>query len=254
MKILGIIQARLGSTRLPRKIFADIGGKRLIRHVVERSAASRHIGAIIVATTVEPEDAEVAEYATGVLGCGAFRGSTDDVLSRFYECAAPHAPDIIVRITADDPLKDAAIIDRAVEHLLADPALAYCSNTISPTFPEGFDIEAFRFSALERAHREAKLPSEREHVTPYIWKSPDKFAALNFTHDENLSDWRLTVDKPADLELMRAIFGELGKQTNLFSYREVIALLKARPELLDINRGTIRNEGYAKSLQQEGQG
>jgi spore coat polysaccharide biosynthesis protein SpsF len=250
--ILGIIQARMGSTRLPGKVLADIEGRPLIRHVIERSAAATHVDKVVVATTTEPADDALEDYLRA-LGTDVFRGSIDDVLDRFYRCAAPYAPEIIVRITADDPLKDPEVIDHCVGHLLADRTLDYCSNTLKPSYPEGLDIESFRFAALATAGAEATLASEREHVTPFIWKRPERFRLHNFENDENLSHWRWTVDKPADLELMRAIFAALKDRGNLFSYRDVIALIKRRPELLEINAGTVRNEGYLRSLQEDHQ-
>jgi spore coat polysaccharide biosynthesis protein SpsF len=242
--ILGIVQARLGSTRLPEKVLAEIEGYTLIEHVLRRSAAAKRVDKVVVATTNRPEDDRLEKFVRESFGFEVFRGSTDDVLDRFFRCAAPYSPELIVRITADDPLKDPEIIDRAVKIQLDDPTLDYCSNTIKPTFPEGFDIETFRFSALATAASEARLPSEREHVTPFIWKRPGRFRIKNFEHDEDLSRWRLTVDKPADLELMRAIFRALSARGTLFSYRDVITLLKQRPELREINSGTQRNEGY----------
>lgn len=249
--IIGIIQARMGSTRLPGKVLADVQGRSLIAHVVERCAAAKCLQRVVIATTGQPEDDRLAAHVRDTLGVDVFRGSTDDVLDRFYQCALHYAPDIVVRITADDPLKDPEIIDRAVAILREDAGADYCSNAIRPTFPEGLDIEAFRFPALAAAAAEARLPSEREHVTPFIWSRPQRFRIRNFEHEEDLSAWRLTVDKPADLDLMRAIFAALGTKNNKFSYRAVIDLLKRRPELRDINSGTVRNEGYLRSLQEE---
>src|ERR1035437_9031560 len=166
--ILGIVQARLGSTRLPEKVLAEIEGYTLIEHVLRRSAAAKRVDKVVVATTNRPEDDRLEKFVRESFGFEVFRGSTDDVLDRFFRCAAPYSPELIVRITADDPLKDPEIIDRAVKIQLDDPTLDYCSNTIKPTFPEGFDIETFRFSALATAASEARLPSEREHVTPFI--------------------------------------------------------------------------------------
>jgi spore coat polysaccharide biosynthesis protein SpsF len=249
--ILGIIQARMASTRLPKKVMADIAGRPLLRRVVERARAAATIDRVMVATTQSAEDDELEAYVRDALGVAVFRGSVDDVLDRFHRCAAPFAPSIVVRVTADDPLKDPAIIDRCVRHLLEDERLDYCSNTLRPTFPEGLDIEAFRFSALAAATDEARLASEREHVTPFIWKRPDRFRLRNFVHDEDLSDWRWTVDKPADLDFMRAVFAAFKDREGDASFREVIDLLKRRPELRAINAGTIRNEGYLRSVQKE---
>lgn len=251
MNIVGIVQARLGSTRLPGKVLLPIQDRPLIRHVVERCTASKRIDRMVVATTKEPEDDSLAQYISSELKVEVFRGATDDVLARFVDAAKQSNADIIVRITADDPLKDREIIDLAVDAMLADSALDYCSNTLVPSFPEGLDIEVFRASALERAGREAELASEREHVTPYIWKNQHRFCCRNLLHSEDLSGMRLTVDKPTDLELMRIIFAELGGRDNLFSWRDVIALLKRSPELIEINAGTIRNEGYLRSVQEQ---
>lgn len=251
MSTIAVVQARMGSSRLPGKVLLDIEGCPLIQHVVQRCGASKHIHDIVIATTQEAADDQLAEYCRNTLGLSVYRGSTDNVLARFMGAARLANADIIVRVTADDPLKDAGVIDEGIEALLADATLDYCSNTLRPTFPEGLDIEIFRFLALERADCEARLASEREHVTPYIWKHPELFKVTNFEHEENLSDWRLTVDKPNDLELMRAIFKALGQNSNLFSFRDVVALLKQNPALRDINAGTQRNEGYLNTVQEE---
>jgi spore coat polysaccharide biosynthesis protein SpsF len=249
MNVLAIVQARMSSTRLPGKVLLDIEGSPLLQRVIERARATPSIDAIVVATTVEPEDDVLAEWLQAA-DVDVYRGSRDDVLDRFYHCAAARGADIIVRVTADDPFKDPAVNERAVAALLADPQLDYCSNTLEPTFPEGLDVEAFRFSALKRAFREASLPSEREHVTPYIWKHPELFRMLNFRHDTNLSDWRWTVDKPNDLKFARAVFAQFPGRP-LVGFRDIIAWLDHHPEVRAINADTIRNEGYLKSLQSE---
>jgi spore coat polysaccharide biosynthesis protein SpsF len=216
---------------------------------VERARATPSVDAIVVATTVEPEDDVLAAWLRDA-GIDTFRGSQDDVLDRFYRCASTRTADLIVRITADDPFKDPEVNERAIGALLADPELDYCSNTLEPTFPEGLDVEAFRFSALERAFREAKLPSEREHVTPYIWKHPKLFRVANFRHDTNLSDWRWTIDKPNDLTFARAVFSQFAGNP-MVGFRDIIDWLQLHPEVRAINADTIRNEGYLKSLQSE---
>lgn len=249
MKTIAIIQARMGSTRLPGKVLADLCGRPMLRTLLDRIDAVPDIDEVIVATTVAPEDDALATWLADQ-GVACYRGSKDDVLDRYYQCARMHEPDLVVRVTADDPLKDPAIIARAIAICAADPSIDYCSNTIHPTYPEGLDIEVVRFRALQRAHQEAVMPSDREHVMPYIWNRPDRFKLHSFEFERNLSHWRWTVDKPADLELMRAIFGHFGAQP-LVPFTDVIKLIEQQPELLDINSGTIRNEGYFNSLAAE---
>jgi spore coat polysaccharide biosynthesis protein SpsF len=249
MKTVAIIQARLGSSRLPRKVLMDIAGVPMLTRIIQRSAAAPGVDEVVVATTTEPEDDALAAFAE-TAGTRVFRGSVDDVLSRYHDCAAQFGAERVVRVTADDPLKDPEVIGRAIGYLNARPHLDYCSNTMEPTYPEGLDIEAFTFAALARAHREARLPSEREHVTPYIWKHPDLFNTLNFRFDRDLSDWRWTVDKPADMEFMQRVFGHFRDEP-LVSFRDVITWLENNPEVRGINAGTIRNEGYKKSIATE---
>lgn len=239
----------MGSTRLPGKVLADIAGKKLIQIIIERVSIAKSVDKVVVATTGEAEDDILVNYLKRELNCFVFRGSATDVLSRFFECAKEHQVDIIVRVTADDPLKDPQIIDEAVNQLKTDPHLDYCSNTIEPTYPEGLDIEVFRFESLKQAHFQAKLMSEREHVTPYICKHPDRFNVSNFKYSKDLSKWRWTVDKPKDLEFVRCVFKKF--ENTLVKYQDVIAWLELHPEVQLINAGTIRNEGYLKSLQLE---
>lgn len=250
MKVVAIVQARMGATRLPGKVLAEIAGKTLIARVIERVHACPAIHAIVVATTTESSDDELVEQLDLDSQCTVYRGSVADVLDRYYQCARSAGADIVVRITADDPLKDPSIIGHAIELMRQDPALDYCSNTLEPTYPEGLDVEVFRFAALQRAWREALLPSEREHVTPYIWKHSKLFHVRNFTMQPNLSDWRWTVDKPNDLEFMRAVYHYFSDRP-LVGYRDVIAWLEAHPKVMEINAGTCRNEGYLKSLEIE---
>ena len=250
LKIVAIIQARIGSSRLPGKVLTDIEGKTMLERVIERVSASQLLDQIVVATTNLPEDDVIEQVLRNKEICDVYRGSVDDVLTRFYECGNLHAAEIVVRVTADDPLKDSQIIDNALNLLLSDTKLDYCSNTLEPSFPEGLDVEVMRFNALERANFEAKLASEREHVTPYIWKHPNIFDLLNFKFDRDLSDWRWTVDRPEDLEFMTNIFREF--RTNPFiSYQEVINWLEMNPKIRQINTNIIRNEGYLKSINSE---
>jgi spore coat polysaccharide biosynthesis protein SpsF len=249
MKVVAIVQARMGSSRLPGKILAEIDGRPMLRLLLDRITAVRSIEQVVVATTSCPED-DILERWCRSEKVACFRGSAEDVLDRFFHCADWLSADMIVRVTGDDPLKDPGIIGQAIQLMLDDPCADYCSNSAEPTYPEGVDIEVFRREALSRAHREAQLKSEREHVTPYIWKNPDKFRLLYFKCDRDLSHWRWTVDKPADLAFVREIYRQF-RDRPLASFEEIVAFVDAHPHLLGINSGTARNEGYLKSLDKE---
>lgn len=239
----------MGSSRLPGKVLVDVGGVPLLQRLLDRLRAVNEIDDIIVATTTETTDDVLADWLR-VAGHHFYRGSSDDVLDRFVKAASGHDADFIVRITGDDPLKDPSIVSTAIRLIKANSQTDYVSNTIEPTWPEGLDIEVLRTEALIRAHREAKQKSDREHVTSYIWNRPHIFTLKNFHWHRNLSHWRWTVDKPADLELIRRIFNEFADKP-LVSYTEIVEWLEIHPELQKINIGTVRNEGYLKSLQAE---
>ena len=246
-KTVAIIQARMGSSRLPGKVLADVHGRPMLQCLLDRVKAVPEIDEIVVATTTDPADDVLARWIVDVAGLACFRGSTNDVLDRYYHAAQGCGADVIVRLTGDDPLKDPKLIGQAIRTLLSRPDLDYVSTFIRPTYPEGLDVEVFRAEALERAHREAKLASEHEHVTPYIWKNPQMFKLHNIEQERDLSAWRWTVDKPADLEFVRAIYSHFPSNP-LVSYEDLVALIDAHPELAAINSGTLRQEGYLKSL------
>jgi spore coat polysaccharide biosynthesis protein SpsF len=240
----------MGSTRLPGKTLADIRGQPLLGRIIDRVAASTLVDEVMVATTVDVTDDPLVDFVRRkAVPC--YRGSAQDVLDRYYQAANLSSAGIIIRITADDPFKDPDVIDLVVGELLADSALAYVSNTIDPTFPEGLDVEAFRQPALARAWREAKAPSEREHVTPFIWKHPEFFRIHNVRHSgENLSRLRWTLDYDEDLQFAREIYARLD-HGQLFKMHDIMQLLKSEPRLGAINTGVPRNQGYLKSLQDD---
>jgi len=248
-RVIAIIQARMGSTRLPGKSMAVISGKPLLVHIIERINASKTIDTIIIATTQLSED-DVLEKLAIENHVACYRGSTDDVLDRFYQAAKKFKADVIVRITADDPFKDPEILDSFVIYLLEHPGLDYVSNTIKPTYPEGLDIEVFRFGALETAWRFAKLPSEHEHVTAFIWKNPDTFRCVNIENDEDLSGYRWTLDYQEDLQFTKEIYKKLNDK-GIFHMHDILDLLKKYPHLSKINANHTRNEGYLTSLKNE---
>ncbi|MGC4073525.1 MAG: glycosyltransferase family protein [Nibricoccus sp.] len=248
MNIVAIIQARMGSSRLSGKTLADIAGQPLLGHVIDRAGASNRITKIVVATTTQPGDDLLVEYVEGKKA-GLYRGSSDDVLDRYYQAAKLNKADVVVRLTADDPFIDVATVDLVIDKLLASD-LEYVSNKVVPSYPEGLEVEAFLFVALEKAWREARLPSEREHVTPYIWKNPHVFRLAGLRYSRDLSSLRLTVDYEADLAFARAIYAQLYRGSP-FGLEEVLLLIQRQPELLSINQNVQRYEGYYKSLQQD---
>lgn len=250
--IAAIIQARMGSTRLPGKSLADIHGKPLLQRVIDRTVAIPGIEHVVLATTIESEDDPLVECATKS-AISVYRGSVDDVLGRFVGAARSVNASVIVRVTADDPFKDPEVSGRVLaEFLRLAPSIEYVSNTLEPTWPEGLDIEVFSREALERAGREAALRSEREHVTPYIYNHPDRFRIAQVKHSEDLSSLRWTLDYPEDLEFTRAVYARLDCGV-VFGMSEILALLNAEPALREMNRGFLRNAGYLKSLAEDRQ-
>lgn len=247
MKVLAIVQARMSSTRLPQKVLADINGKPMLQHLLDRIGVVSEIDHLVVATSESRGDDQLASWLKSK-GVSCFRGSEDDVLSRFYLCAQKFSPEFIVRITADDPLKDPGVISKAIRIIQEDSEMDYCSNTLKPTYPEGIDIEVFRLNALKTAYDFAVTASDREHVTPYIWRHPEKFRLYNFENNRDLSSWRWTVDKPADLEFICKIYDHFQGEP-LVPFLKIVEFIDSNPELLEINKGTVRNEGYLKSLE-----
>lgn len=245
-KVVAIIQARMGSARLPGKTMMDICGKSLLWHIIERIKHSRLIDEFVIATTERQEDDVIVESAKE-LDIRSFRGSENDVLDRFYQCARAVSANIIVRITADDPFKDPKIIDKVMNAMLEDN-YDYVSNTIKPTYPEGLDVEVFSFLALEKAWKEAMKSLDREHVTSYIWNHPHIFQLKNVEGDVDLSYMRWTLDTIQDLEFSREIYRRLYNPGKLFLMSDILVLLEQEPELMKINEGIERFAGYKEAL------
>lgn len=251
MKVVAIVQVRMGATRLPRKMMVDIVGKPLLWHVINRVKRLKFIDEIIIATTTDREDDIIEKWAEeNNLKC--YRGSVEDVLDRFYQAAKKYRADIIVRITPDDPLKDPMVTDKVIKHYLDNrDKLDYVSNIIKPTYPEGLDAEVFSFSTLERAWKQAKTKADREHVTTYIWNHPEKFRLANIEYEgKNVSHLRWTLDYPEDLEFAREVYARLYKEGEIFLMEDVLKLLEKHPELAKINVGHVRFEGYLKSIKE----
>jgi spore coat polysaccharide biosynthesis protein SpsF len=250
--ILGVLQARVSSSRLPGKVLLDLHGAPMIVRQIERVRRARLLDQLVVATSTSPED-DVLAAMCKEQGIACVRGSLCDVLSRVVLAARAYNPDWVVRITGDCPLADPAVIDAVIGFAIEQKA-DYASNAVQPTYPDGLDVEVVRMSVLEQAAAEAKLTSEREHVTPFIHKRPDRFRVSHFQGATDLSGLRWTVDEVEDLEFVRAVYAALYDHNPIFSTADVLALLAERPELGRINASFARNEGYLKSLAADKQG
>ena len=251
MKIIGITQARIGSTRLPGKVLLSIKGKTLLQYHLERAKESKLVNKWIVATTHEEGSDLICDIAIK-LSIDWFKGSLDDVLDRFYNAVKDHQPDYIVRITSDCPLIDPSVIDKVIKFCLEEK-VDYVSNTLHPTFPDGIDVEVFKFSALEKAWNESLLKSDREHVTSYIWKNStflnnSVFQSRNFYARQDFSKIRLTVDQKEDFELIKILIENIGSNK---TYQDYIEYLNNNQNLLNLNSKIIRNEGFMKSIEKE---
>jgi len=236
MKVVAIIQARMGSTRLPGKVMKKILGKPVILWDLDRVSLSKLIDEIVVAIPyVEENDVivdTIKEYNDKII---IARGSEDDVLDRYYQAALQTNADVIVRITSDCPLIDPVVIDNVIEHF-SDNDCDYCSNSLTRTYPRGLDTEVFSFKALETAWNEATKDYEREHVTPYVIENPVKFKLLNVANDIDLSHLRWTLDTKNDFEFISAVYKRIYPKKQLFLMDDVLELLDREPELIDINR------------------
>lgn len=229
---VAIIQARMGSTRLPGKVLRPLAGRPMLEHVIERVRRAARVDEVLVATTTNPEDAEIMALCQE-LGCASFRGDEQDVLDRYYQAARASAATVVVRITSDCPLIDPAIIDEVLTVLVKSGA-DYASN-IAPTrtFPRGLDTEAFTFTTLERCWREASEPASREHVTAYIYRHPERFRLAGVTHEGDESAHRWTVDTAEDYALAGRLCTHFGH--NRFGWQEALAAVEAHPEWTGLN-------------------
>jgi spore coat polysaccharide biosynthesis protein SpsF len=249
-RTVAVLQARMSSTRLPGKVLLRTCGKPLLAHQIERVRRCRAIDTLVVATSDSPDDAPIAALCDQ-LAVPVFRGDLHDVLDRMVRAARPYAPRWFVRLTGDCPLADPAVVDQVVRACRED-GVDYASNALHPTFPDGLDAECMRFAALEEARHEACKPSEREHVTPFIHTQPQRYALREVRHAPDLSGLRWTVDDPADFVFVSQVYEHLYPRQPDFGMEDVLALLRAHPELAAINGGNRRNEGYLRSLQKEG--
>ena len=242
------MQARMSSTRLPGKVMLRVDEKNpVLYYVIKQISESKLCDKLVIATTTSLEDEKIVKFAKD-MNISCFRGSIEDCLDRYYQCAKEFSLSTIVRITCDNPLIDPTLVDDAILFYKSN-SYDYITNCRERTFPQGTEVEIFSFSALEKAWKEAKKSSEREHVTPYFYNNPDQFKIFNIRNNENLSHLRWTVDRKEDLEFVKNIVSKIKKSPILMS--DILKLLKIEPELININKDHIMDEGYLKSLKED---
>jgi len=234
-RVVAILQARMGSTRLPGKVLNKVLDRPLLLYEIERLRRSHLIDEIVVATTTSQLDKQIVRFCEES-HFPVFCGSEEDVLDRYYRAAKAFKADVVIRVTGDCPIIDPEVVDQVIAfYLEASPPFDYVSNTLQRTYPRGLDIEVFSFKGLERAAHETKLPYEREHVTPYFYQHPELFRLGNVACETDESRHRWTVDTAEDFELISRLLGELYPNNPEFRMADVLQVLKDHPDWVKIN-------------------
>lgn len=249
MKYLVLIQARCGSTRFPNKVLADLCGKTDLQWVIERVKRSKLVDEVMVITSIEKNNIPIIKLCAE-LNTRVFVGAEEDVLDRYYQAAKLIEPEYVIRITADCPMFDWRYLDMAIEQM--DENIDYLSG-ITESFPDGLDIEIIRYSVLVESWKEAKLKSEREHVTQFIRKHPERYRLKNFECPiKNIGKKRWTLDEDRDYEMISQVYKHFifnGKED--FVTEQILEYLKEHPEVECLNMDIQRNEGLMKSLESD---
>jgi spore coat polysaccharide biosynthesis protein SpsF len=247
MRTVAIIQARMGSSRLPGKVLMPLAGKPVLWHIINRLSYCELVDQVVIASTTEKSD-DPLEYFCQQHEFLYFRGSEKDVLDRYYQAAKTFKADPVIRITGDCPVIDPTIVDEVVADYFSG---GYDVFGMGGEFPDGLDCGLFSFWVLEDTWKNASLPSEREHVGPYMRKHPDKYYLGYYEKLKGLGHHRWTLDEEADYRLLTAIFDRLYRPETFFSTQNILDLLAKEPQLMEINKGIIRNAGYLKSLDED---
>lgn len=251
---LAILQARMSSTRLPNKVLKEVNDIPLLKYECERILKSKSLDKLIIATSEDISDDAIVDFGKKY-NLEVYRGSLNDVLSRYFECAKKYKEknkinDLnVIRVTGDCPIIDPIVIDEIIEYFESNDC-DYTSNTLVPTYPDGMDIEICSFGALEIAYREATFKSDREHVTLFI-KNSDRFKKMNYTSQYDFSHLRLTVDEENDFELIKMIIENLYDINPNFTYLDVVSFMTKNPDTLYMNSNITRDEGLIKSLKDD---
>jgi spore coat polysaccharide biosynthesis protein SpsF len=242
MKTVIIVQARMTSTRLPGKVLYEVMDKPLLEYQIERLGQVRLADELVIATTTNVTDQPIIELCKR-LGVAYYRGSEEDVLSRYYEAATQSGADVVVRVTSDCPLIDPGVMDEVISLYINNrDKYDYVSNTLERTYPRGLDTEVFSKTALEKAYREAKEQPEKEHVTLFMYRRPEQFRLANSSGAVDYGHHRWTVDTPEDFELIKLILQELNPVNNRFTWLDVLDLLNKHPEWVQINASVKQKE------------
>ena len=259
IKFTPIIQVRMKSTRLPRKALRKIGEKVMLEHVINQTLCSKYVKDVIIATTLSKEDKKIVDFCKK-LGLKYYRGSNRDVLDRFYKAAKKFSCDPIIRISSDCPFIDPKVIDKVISKFLKK-SYDYIGNNIEKdgknwknslcNFPQGMVVEISSFKTLEKAWKEAKKQSEREHVFPYVQFNPQIFKISNIKNSKNLSYIRCTVDRNVDLKFVNKIHERISKKRKFVRINDIEKIVKKKPKLLNINNKIPFDEGYQKSLRRD---
>ena len=244
--IIAIIQARMGSTRLPGKVLMEVNDRPLLAYQLDRISKSKKLDRVVVATSILEVDDAIESFCVDY-GVDCYRGSENDVMSRYYDCAKKYNSDIVVRMTADCPFIDPEIIDKVVQKF-KDDNVDYCGNTVPPDtnrFPDGSDIEVFSMEVLEQANLEVKDELFREHVTFQFWQD-DKYISSQFTQNKDWSAYRITVDYPEDFEVVRYILNVLNKKRTFGNLGEIISIIDSNNEIKEKNSQYYFGQGWSK--------
>ena len=255
MKTVAVIQARMGSSRLPNKVLMPVKETPLLGWMLSRVSQCKEIDEVIVATTTEPRDEEIYNYVVSK-GYKVYRGSEDDVLDRYYQAAILSKPDAVIRITADCPLLDPAVLTALIQEFY-EKELDFISNSepLPSTWPDGMDVSIMTFNALRQAWEEAKKPSDREHVTFYFWNNPEKFNCHKVDLDSDMSKYRLTIDYPEDYDVIKGVIEHFTADSNDISFTasmgQIIQYLDNTPELFELNSKYVRGLGWKDSFEKD---
>lgn len=246
MRILIVVQARMTSTRLPGKVLKKVLGKPLLEYQLERLKRVSNVDDVVVATTTNLTDDPIVTLCNQ-LNVSSYRGSEEDVLSRYYESAQLFDADVVVRITSDCPLIDPMVVDQVIHaYCLASPAKDYVANCLERTYPRGMDTEVFSFRVLKQIHVQATSKADREHVTPYIYRHPEKYRIGHVRHCEDQSQHRWTVDTMEDFLLVKVMLENLYPTLPYFSMEDCLRLHEQNPEWIRIN-SNIKQKAYGET-------